>query len=153
MTTPLQQTEAPQQTQVADVNSLIMEWYSVKQQADELTKKERELRQAIDQSQLFDASKTNGTQNYDLGRGYKLKLVRRENVNVANKNYEAAHAIVALRNLGPVEAERANEIFKFDARLSETTYRKLTPAELAIVDPLITRKPGSPSVELVLPKE
>lgn len=149
---PLQPTEMPQENFVEDIDSVIMEWYAAHQQLEELKAREAKLRKQIDCSHLFDQQKSKGTQKHGLGHGYEIKTVRQEYVKVENKNNEAFQAIVALRNLGVVEAERADKIFRFTPSLSETTYKEMTPAEKAIVDPLVTRTRGSAKLTLVEPK-
>lgn len=133
-------------------NNLVMEWFTAKRQLTELQEREFELRRQINESELFDSAKEKGTQTHHLGGNWELKLTRTENVSVENKNNEAFQSLMVLRSLGEGSAERANRLFRFSANLSETTYRELSPEEKRIVDPLITRKPGSFQLTLKEPK-
>lgn len=132
--------------------ALLTQWYEAQQQLEAAKDREAELRKQIGESMLWDHHKVKGVQRHPLGNGYNLKLDKRENVSVANKEHEAAQAVAQLRTLGAVEADRANRLFSFSARLSETVYKELTDAEKAIVDPIITRKPAAPSLKLEEPK-
>ena len=140
---------APEQI---DVNAVIQEWYAARTALANAKTHEMELRKQIEHSQLFDQGKVKGTQNYQLGKGYILKLNRREDVKIENKQGQASNAVLALRNLGGLAAERADNIFAFTPRMSQKVYDAMTPEERAIVDPLITRKQGSPTLELKEPK-
>jgi hypothetical protein len=151
--TPLAPTAAPTATPTENIDLVIGEWFAASEALAAAKKTEKALRDQVSNSHLWNAAKTTGTQTYDLGKGYELKMARTETVSVANKEHEATHCIIKLRNLGEGATERANRLFTFSARMSEAVYKELTAEERMIVDPIITRKPGSTSIKLKAPKE
>lgn len=130
----------------------IQKWDHLNAEIKRLSKLETELREKLDKSNLFDATKAKGSQRFTLGAGWYLSSVRPEYVKVKNDNNEVTHAIMRLKALGEAQSKRAEELFKFKVDLSGTTYKELSAEEKAIVDPLITRTPGKTQLKLVPPK-
>lgn len=93
-----------------------------------------------------------GTHNIDLGGDWKLKAVGKTNYTVNNKEDAAILAQEAIEREvenGKILAER---IFTWEANLKLGEYKQLPPAAKAIVDKILTSKPGMPSLELIPPK-
>lgn len=135
------------------INHLVSDWINAKEQLAQLKVRENQLRLELNKcEQLFDPRKFKGSQHYDLGLGYSLSLVRPETKKVENSQNQAQHAVLALKALGPDAAARADELFKFEAKLVNKVYNDLTDREKAIVNPLITSKVGSPQISFVKPK-
>ena len=141
-----------EQMDQATLDHKIMEWIALEKQLEDLKAREMELRLEISQSHLFDPSKEKGTQTVHLGNDCRLKCRRVQYTKVENGNYQAAAAVIQLRNLGGEAAKRADRVLKFNATLSETVYKECRPEEKAIIDPLLTTKPGKPTLEFLPPK-
>lgn len=113
-----------------------------------------------------------GTQRYELGNGYRVKLVHGNNYTLGNKDMphplepgalypvnkqveDLQEAIANLGNEGPFLAER---LIKWKPELSETEYLALDPEievhreAKALIDAILTVKPASPQLELEEPK-
>lgn len=92
-----------------------------------------------------------GTQNAELGNGYKLKAVFKQNYNLADGDAVDA-ALTKMESLGAEGTFLAERIVKWKPELSLSEYRKLEPQYKAIVDTVLTTKPGQASLEFVEPK-
>ncbi len=135
-------------------NELLAEWVQAKQTLEAAKAREIELRKAIvaDDS-FFDPDKEEGTETFDLGGGYKLKATKKINYSMANKQGETFAALKALSSLGPASQRIAKDLVNFSASLRLSEYKKLDDQERRIIDEVITTRPGSPTLELVEPKE
>lgn len=92
-----------------------------------------------------------GTMNYDLGKGYKLKAVFRENYKL-EKGDALEKALAKIEATGERGVLIAERVIRWKPELSKTEY-DLMPDELrAILDTVLTVEPGTPSLELVEPK-
>jgi len=99
----------------------------------------------------FDPEKNSGTENVELANGYKLKSVKKLNYNVDQANVNAAlDKIEAFGEKGKVIAER---LIKWKADLSLSEYKTLSEEYKAIIDEVITISEGSPTLEIVKPKD
>lgn len=88
-----------------------------------------------------------GTENVPTGYG-TLKIVHKLNYNLGNADEvdKALDAIEKSQEGGNVIAER---LVKWTPELAVREYKLLTPTQKAIIDRVLTIKPGTPSIELV----
>lgn len=111
---------------------------------------------------LFDPSQNEGTETIELGNGWKIKAQKKLNYTLGNKrvngNYNDVEAaqdtIASLQKDGA--SLIADRIINWKPELSLTEYRRLEtefPEAKAIVDRVLTTKPGSPTLELISPPE
>ena len=139
---------------VQERNQLIVEW---KQAAEELAawkEKEMALRlQLAADTAMFNPGIESGTQTYQLGGGWKLKLERKIAYKIENKQGEAFAVMHQLCQMGEGTARVAKELFSFEANLRTGEYKKLTPEERAVVDTILTTKPATPSLSMEAPKD
>lgn len=135
-------TEIPQPTaSIAD----LVEWQEIVKKMKKLKVQEHFLRLKCFNG-FFPAPKE-GTNNYDLPEHYVLK--GKHNI---NRNIDPA----ALATLAPGlrEAGIAVEVMvKYTPELVKAEYNKLTAEEQVLFDQVLTVKPGSPGLEIVLPKK
>jgi hypothetical protein len=132
-------------------------WNAVSVELDRLKLLETHMRKAA--VSIYFPTGSEGTQNYDLGNGYKLKVVKKLNYKFAGNELvdKALDAIAKLGNDGEGKfiAER---LVKFDPRLSATEYKALDPKIPAhkkikdAIDAVLTITEGTPSLEVVAPK-
>lgn len=109
---------------------------------------------------VFGADAPIGTNNFELGNGYKLKYVRSLNYNLdrtpvdpndlekGTKLDEALDKLEASGNDGKFIVER---LVKWSPELSVGEYKKLTPANKTIIDAVVTTKDASPDVKIEAP--
>lgn len=92
-----------------------------------------------------------GTRNYDLGEGAKLKCVFKQNVTVAKGDTleTALTKIEAMGERGKLIAER---VIRWKPELDSKEYDAMPDDMRAILDTAITTKPGTPALEVALPK-
>lgn len=94
-----------------------------------------------------------GTENLELGNGYRLKAVFKLSRKLENKNGETSKALFAIAENfegGKLYTER---LVKWSPDLSVSEYEKL-PAEIrAVIDECVTSKAATPSLEIVEPKK
>lgn len=140
----------------------INDWIKLKNTAKTAVEAERDARQEL--AGLLFPNPAKGTQRFDLGGGYAIKLVHGttytlfEPVKAAERNGPALtlyNKICALGNEGPALAAR---IVKFKPELSSSEYEKLdTNFEVqakikALIDEALTTKPSSPQMDFEEPK-
>lgn len=136
-----------------EIDALLIKWKHAKEQLAYYATVELELRmQLANDPQLFDPNVQKGTLNYQLPMGYKLKLERKENTKVENSNGECFHALDVFSELGESQKRMAKDLFRFDANLRQTEFDKLSDEEKKLFYPIITTKPATPSLTLVVPK-
>lgn len=105
-----------------------------------------------------DPTKEKGTENILLENGYKAKVVKKINYGFikdadGNTDWEAVmNAQDAIEKLGNEGAFIAERLFKWSADLSVSEYNKLDPKYKAIADKVIVTSEGSPTLEIVAPK-
>lgn len=132
---------------------LIMAWNNAKMQLEAAKKLEMELRSQVIESE-FRNHKEKGTENVELGSGYKLKAVFKLSYSFlnSNKNDEVEKALIKLEKLGAEGKFVAERIVRFKPELSVTEYEKLDTKYRKIIDEVIVTKSATPSLELVEPK-
>jgi len=135
------------------IDEALAHWQRAKIALQQWKDHEQELRRYIvEHGGFFDPTKDKGTETVELGNGYKLKAKKSISYKVANKEGEAFDVLSKLTALGEVSAHKAKKIFRFDAELRLSEYKELNNSERALVDSVLTTKPGMPTLELVEPK-
>lgn len=136
------------------LNALLLDWKEAKEILDAAKEKEMSLRKVIvDESGLFDPSKESGTQNYDLGNGWKIKAVKKVNYAVNNQDGICFSVLAQIAALDEVSAFLARDLFGFTPSLRKSKYDELNPAARRLADTIIVSSSGAPSLELIGPKE
>jgi hypothetical protein len=154
-----------------NANMVLLEWKQAKEVLEAAKAKEMELRKHIvSKLHFFNPDNKKGTENYDLGNGYSLKCVKKENYKIENKKGEAFRVLSKMQELsismsassngeerafGEQLQEITKELFSFDANLKLTQFEKLPKGSAArkLVEDILTITDGSPTLELVTPKE
>ena len=95
----------------------------------------------------FDSENLEGTENLDLGEGYKLKCVKKLNRSFVTKEESEIEKV-----LDKLPDEISSRIIKYKPELSVSEYKKLDDKNRKIFDKLIVTKEASPSLEIVAPK-
>lgn len=131
---------------VAKRNELLEEWADTSEKIKELRAKEAELRTKIVEN-LFDPEKVEGTENLELGAGYKLKCVKKQNYKLSNKDGQLEKAIDKLEEI------IADRLIIYKAEISVREYKQLDDKSRKIIDKVLTVSPATPSVSIVEPKE
>lgn len=130
----------------------LQQWMAAKKALDLAKENEKQLREEIvEKSGLFSDRKVTGTETVHLGNGWKVKAVKKQNYNLESYD-DCEYALNELRELGEGSARIAEDLIKYTPRLSVSTYNKLTEAELAIIQPIVTITKGMPTLEIVPPK-
>ena len=100
--------------------TIIMEWENAKKAFDVWKAEEMRLRLEIHKD-AFNARKTPGTENIELGNGYKLRLTAKQTVKVDSR--EAAETILSIL------PDHYHDLIRWKAEVSQSVLNKL-PAEL-----------------------
>lgn len=134
-------------------DELIQEWNRAQKELIRAKEYEMSLRNKVIELS-FPAHKDKGTENVELGGGWKLKAVFKQSVTFvnSNKNDEVDKALSKLEKMGPEGAFIAERIVKWKPELSITEYEKLDNKYKKVIDEIIVTKPATPSLELVEPK-
>lgn len=131
---------------VAEAQETFLAWQQLAQQLEALKARELELRLQVAEF-YFPEADDEGSTSMDLGEGWKLTLVKRVNRSMANSKGET-DAIV--KQLPPEVAEK---VVGWKPELKLREYRKLAPEYRAVLDSVVTTRPGTPALKLVPPKE
>lgn len=144
-------------------DQLLTAWTSAKNQLTAIKEQEMELRKQV-QEMLFPKPKK-GTQRYELGAGYKIKLVHKINyklgdkdridpdsgnkISIADQVETVMNEIEKCGNEGKFIVER---LIKTSYDLSISEYEKLDNPEIKkLVDSILITSDGAPSLELEQP--
>ena len=93
-----------------------------------------------------------GTENFELGNGYKLKAVFKISRNLNNENEAVDKVLSKIEKTGPEGAFVAERLVKWKPELSVSEYKKLPEKFKKLFDEVVTSKEAMPSLELVAPK-
>lgn len=100
----------------------------------------------------FAEHKDEGTENVELGNGYKLKAVFKLSYTLDNKEEGVDKALTKLEKMGAEGQFVAERLVRWKPELSVSEYKKLDEKYKKVIDTVLTTKPGLPSLELVEPK-
>lgn len=120
-----------------DVNQLSQEWLDLKQAEKEATEKRREVEDKL-LSLLGVPETLDGTQNFELDSGFKLKVVGRM---VRKVDSDKIQEIAAEHGI----SEHLSSLFRWSAEINAAAWKSTSPL---ITEPLldgITTKAGRPS--------
>lgn len=117
-------------------------WRLVAIQLNALKAQEMELRKVF-VADAFDTSKE-GAQTIDLDEGWQIKMNQ-----PFTRSLDQAKMPEVLKALKKMKADDAVKV-KYE--LAITAYRLLSTEQRKVIDEVLTTKPGSPSLELVPPK-
>lgn len=125
-------------------NEDIMEWLKLKSALATVKAKEGILRQKI--IKTFFAAPKEGTNNFELGNGYKLKFTHK-----LQRDIDEA----LLTNLLPSFAEKGinvDDLIERKPSLKIKPWRELTEEQALVFNQVVTTKPAAGTMEFVKPK-
>lgn len=134
----------------------IMAWQEAEKALNAAKEKEMTLRTKV-MAECFPNAEV-GTNTLELGKGYKIKGVRKLNYNLANGQGETEAALDAISKLGNEGQFIAERLVGWTPKLSLTEYKKLeatnpTHAKIKeLIDAVLTVTDGAPTLEVVPPK-
>ena len=135
---------------------LLTLWQDSKTTLNEAQANEVLLRKAVVDF-ATDPKKEKGTVNVELGNGWLMKAVKKINISF-KKNAEGKTDRAAIdRALAAIEKEEGNDVvterlIKWTPALSESEYKTLSPKYQKLIDAVLIRTPGTPTLEIVPPK-
>ena len=129
----------------------ILQWTEAAKKLAEAKAVELALRNEVVAINFAD-HKESGTENVELGNGYKLKAVFKLNYSLNNTDDAVDKALSKLEKAGTEGAFIAERLVKWKPELSISEYNKLDTKFKKIIDEVIKTSPGTPSLELVEPK-
>lgn len=93
-----------------------------------------------------------GTNTVELGNGWKIKATGVNNYNLDKDVTKVESALDAIEATGPEGKFLGERLVSWAPKLSVAEYRTLPPIVKAIIDAVLTIKPGTPQLELCEPK-
>lgn len=93
-----------------------------------------------------------GTENFELGSGYKLKAVFKIARSLNNSDDAVDKALTRIEKTGAEGQFVAERLVKWKPELSVSEYKKLPDKLKKIIDEVVTSKEATPSLELIAPK-
>lgn len=138
----------------ADRDALILDWQAKRVQLEALKEAELIARNKVVGHLFEEYTDKEGTENIDIGGGYKLKLVFAQNFNVpsAEGGKAVKEVIAQLEKLGDDGKFIAERLFKWKPEVSKTEYKALPPSMKRIANKVITTKAAQPTIEIIAPK-
>lgn len=127
----------------------IVEWEKTKKELDRVKAEELAQRLHLMSVIPFNADKEEGGQTVKLGAGWKLALDKPIDYKMDTKNNETVSA--CLQALSVVNPAAMTNIVRWEPVMSVSAYKALTDAEKKIIAPVVTIKPGTPTLELKRP--
>lgn len=125
----------------------LMTWDATKKQLDALKEAEMTMRKHIvEGAQSGVDPERVGTQNIELGNGWKLRAVVSD-AYVLDTDNDKVNAV-----LDQLEDWQADRLVKWTGSLSKREYDQLDPEDKAKVDTVLTIKRKAPTLSLVAPK-
>jgi len=128
------------------LETLIAKQQEAKQNLDAWKALESQYRDEIARRKIEEGKTVIGTNNFDLGRGYKGKLVRKETITVTGTNDEVTALEEALGD------NIAKMLFTWSVKMSKSIYDKLEPKEKTMVNRVLTIKEAKPTFSVTAPK-
>lgn len=128
---------------------ILAQWEKAKTEAAKFKELENQLRIAYVEA-VSNPKKLAGTENIELGNGYKAKIVKKQNYNVNQDDVNKA--LDAIENSGPEGKFVSERLIKWKAELSKTEYDALSETHKKMIDEVLTVTPGTPTLEIVAPK-
>jgi len=141
----------PENSEVMDKinrDMAIMSWRNAKQTLDAAKENEMQMRKNL--TNLLFPNPVKGTQRFNLGNGYSIKLVHKLNYKLDKDRVE--QALDKIEAQGPKGELIAERLVKFTPELSQTEYKLLSEIDKKIIDEVLTVEPGAPTLELEEPK-
>ena len=131
-------------------DALIQNWQAAQSELAAAKDKESALRAEVIAT-LFAEHPDKGPVNYELGGGYKVKAVFKQNYRLAGSD-EVDAVLSKIENSGPEGEFIAKRLVKWKPELAITEYNVLEPKFKKIIDNVLTISAATPTVELVIPK-
>lgn len=151
----------PEQIKQAKRDELLMAWQTASAQLENAKVAEIQARTEVVKLMFGGKPAPEGTNNFELGNGYVLKITGKVNYNLSESakpktpgmqpwaTRQALNELEKTGNEGKFIAERL-VTWKPELKLSE--YRDLAPQYKKIIDAALTTSDGTPTVEIVAPK-
>lgn len=133
----------------ANRDTKIQLWLETCEMLDKAKNLEAELRREIAAYVLGEERLENFSSTMKLGNGYGLKATNK--INYTLDSVDRIESIIErLCEMGKTEV--SSNVFKWKPSLSESAYKKLDKEMKAIIDEVLSIKPGMPTLEFIQPK-
>jgi hypothetical protein len=141
-------------TNIQERDMLIQKWQLAADQLAVAKKAEAELRNAVLAAafEFCPDALREGTENIELGLGYKLKSVFKISRTFVGGSDGVEAALSKIEKLGAEGQFIANRLVKWKPELSIAEYKSLPDKIRKLIDEVIVSKEAMPSLELVEPK-
>lgn len=142
---------------IKERDRLLLEWQKKKKALDEAKELEMDWRRQC-VAFMFDQTKDKGTENIDLGNGYKAKCFKKINYGWLKDaddkiNKDAIEtALSEIEETGAAGELIAARLVKWTPDLSLTEYNQLPIEFKTIIDRVIVTSDGAPTLEIIEPK-
>lgn len=123
----------------------LAEWYRIQEELKKVKAREMLLRQKI--FKFYFPTPTEGTNNFDLPDGYVLK-----GKHTINRDIDPG-AFQVLRKTFEEAGIHPDALVQYKPSLVKKEYNTLTEEQKQLFDQALIVKPGSPALEIVLPKK
>lgn len=120
-------------------------WYEMAQQLKTLRAKEMTLRKKIFGNAFPDPKE--GTNSYKLADGYMLKAQHKLDRSIDPGAFDAMKDVLRKHEINP------DSLVRYKPELVLREYRALGEKDRQLFDQCLIVKPGSPSLEIVMPKK
>lgn len=101
-------------------------------------------------SEFFPEHVAEGTENFELGEGWKINAIFKQSYKVDEKTVK--NDIQEICNLGFAQAAAVEGLIKWKPEVSTTIYKTLSDEIKDVINNSLTIKPGTPTIKLISPK-
>jgi hypothetical protein len=131
-------------------DALLLQWEAAASALAKAKETEMNLRSQVVEA-FYPAHKDEGTENVELGNGFKLKAVFKMSRRLAAID-AVNDALNKIEATGPEGKFIAERIVRWKPELDKKEYDQLGPQCKSIIDTVLTISPATPALEIVEPK-
>ncbi len=131
---------------IVDKATLLAEWWGLQQQMAKIKGREMSLRKEL--FAYYFPTPKQGTNRTDIGNGFNLE---------ANYKIDVSMDFEAFKLLCEAEGEAAGvyytDVVEYKPQFELTNFKSLSEDKQDFIEPVLTRKPATPSMKIVKQKE
>ena len=132
-------------------DEMIQDWLKAKEELEQSKEREMQLRKAVLKENFdFEEDDREGTQNVELGLGYKLKAVFTLRRTLDKEGIQVI--LDKMESDSPEGTLLAERLVNWKPELVKREYDALPTKFKKMVDRVVSSKPGTPSLSLIEPK-
>jgi len=143
---------APIHNPQIDKDALLLQWEAADKALEQAKQIEIGLRNQVLKLMYGPSVDKDGTENIDLGKGYILKAVFKQNFTLDKSDDKVDACLGKLEKSGENGNFIAERLVHWKPHISVAEYKELSDIHKKIIGEVLTIKPGQASLEIIAPK-